>query len=155
MADSKYYEPSTWASSEKIDEETKQKEGEQEMSKTVQIYNNLKNVNTDAADMALKLEVGQAGNKIVKGQLLAAMPSLSSILDTEFGDMIVAELATTLVASFASENEYAGVITEAMLVVGMSRALGVLNLPELANNLVESIGVGKIKQLMGAKKVEE
>jgi hypothetical protein len=113
-------------------------------SETIQV---MKAVNTEAAKVAAKIEVGGAANdqlaKIVTPKLPMLMRGYS---ETVYGKAAIANLFSAAIINYFPENEKACLLAEAMTYAAMHDMMSEFNLREMVDEFVNNFDVSSLTE---------
>lgn len=118
--------------------------GEVKMTKV----SNIVTANKSAAVSVAKIEAGRIAVKQAVKLVKPAVPMMArGYLETELGELAVANLFKFAVDNFASNNDKAKVVADAMLQGAMLGAIQSLNIEQLINDVMDKVDISKFTDI--------
>lgn len=109
---------------------------------------NIVTANKSAAVSVAKIEAGRIAVKQAVKLVKPAVPMMArGYLETALGELAVANLFKFAVDNFASNNDKAKVVADAMLEGAMLGAIQSLNIEQLINDVMDKVDISKFTDI--------
>lgn len=126
------------------------------MSKVTEIASKTVDVNKEAILLAAKLEVGKVATAQLKKVVRPKLPMLMrGYADSPLFDIVLANAVGVALREYASENEKAQIVSEAMIQSAAVEMMSSFDLNGMIDDMLESVDVSKLIKLDTADKKDK
>lgn len=123
------------------------KEGNEMTNKITNIASTTVQVNKDAVKLAAKLEVGKIAAQTIGKAVKKQLPMMvRGYADSPFYNIVIANMAGIALREFASNNEKAMIVSEAMIQSAAVEMMSSFNIDEMVNDMLKDIDVSKLTE---------
>ena len=121
------------------------KKGNKMTNKLTQVAGNVVDVNKDALKLAAKLEVGKVATAQLKKVVKPKLPMMvRGYADSPLFDIVLANAVGVALREYASNNEKAQIVAEAMIQSAAVEMVSSFNINDMINEMLETIDISKI-----------